>query len=149
MLVIGAYLSGELYDLFSLERMRVSRLLPKFGRLSALLATSALLIPVCYTHAASTTTTPTTPVKTISASQTTPIVTNGADVTIASGGSITVGKGAAVTVNSSNSVDNEGAITGNNGMITGILVTKGGHRQRSSMMRRSRSRIRRWQRPFR
>jgi hypothetical protein len=126
MLVIATYLSGELDDRFSLERMRVSRLLPKFGRLSALLATSALLIPVYYTHAASTTTTTTVKTKTVSGSQTTPIVTNGADVTIASGGSITVGKGAAVTVNSSNSVDNEGTITGNNGMITGILVTKGG-----------------------
>src|ERR1700722_18182008 len=130
MLVIGRYLSGEYDDRFSLERMRVSRLLPKFGRLSALLATSALLIPVYYTHAASTTTTTTTTTtktKTFSGSQTSPIVTNGADITIASGGSITVSKGAAVTVNSSNSVDNEGTITGNDGSnLTGILVTKGG-----------------------
>lgn len=125
MLVIGAHLSGEFDDLFSLEHMRVSRLLPKFGRLSVLLATSALLIPVCYTHAASTTTT-TTPVKTVSGSQTTPVTTNGSDVTIASGGSITVGKGFAVKVNTANSVDNEGTITGNNGQITGILVTNGG-----------------------
>jgi hypothetical protein len=125
MLVIGAYLSGELYDLFSLERMRVSRLLPKFGRISVLLATSAILVPVYYTHAASTT--PTTPVKTISGSQTTTAITKGSDITIASGGSITVGKGAAVLVDTPNSVDNEGTITGNDGNnLTGILVTKGG-----------------------
>src|ERR1700684_4279460 len=99
MLVIDTFLSGELDDLFSLERMRVSRLLPKFGRLYALLATSALLVPVYCTNAqTTTTTTTTTKTKTVSGSQSTPIVTNGADITIASGGSITVGKGAAVTV---------------------------------------------------
>jgi hypothetical protein len=118
MLVIGRYLSGECDDLFSVEHVRVSGSLPKFGRISALLATSALLVPVYYTHAATTD---------ISASQSTPVTTNGNDILIESGGTITVGKGAAVTINSANKVDNEGAITVNDANnASGILVTKAG-----------------------
>ena len=93
-------------------------LLPRFRRLSLLLATSALLIPAYYAHAGSTS---------ITDSQTTPVTTNGNDVTIESGGSVTITKGAAVTVNSANVVDNEGTITGNDGNnVTGILVISGG-----------------------
>jgi len=93
-------------------------LLPRFRRLSLLLATSALLVPAYYAHAGTTT---------ISDSVTTPVTSNGNDVTIDSGGAITITKGAAVTVNSANSVDNEGTITGNDGNnMTGILVTQGG-----------------------
>jgi hypothetical protein len=116
MLVIGDYLSGECDDGFSLERMRVRKLLPGFRRISILLATSAILVPVYYTHAQTS----------ITGSQTTPVKTNGNDVTIESGGTITITGGAAITVNSNNTVDNEGTIAGNNGNnMNGILVTTG------------------------
>jgi hypothetical protein len=63
----------------------------------------------------------------ISASQNAPVSTSSAgDVTIVSGGSVNVGGGAAVTIDSSNSVANQGAIAGNDGQITGILVNSGG-----------------------
>ena len=95
-------------------------LLPRVRRLSLLLATSAALFPVYYTHAGT---------NTISGSQTTPVTSKGNDVTIGSGGSISIGTGAAVTLNSANAIDNEGTITGantTNGAMTGIQVTVGG-----------------------
>jgi hypothetical protein len=96
--------------------MRVRKLLPGFRRISILLATSAILVPVYYTHAQTS----------ITGSQTTPVKTNGNDVTIESGGTITITGGAAITVNSNNDADNEGTIAGNDGNhMTGILVTKG------------------------
>jgi hypothetical protein len=118
-LVIRQNLSGEYDGFFILERVRVTMLLPRFRRLSLLLATSAALVPLYYTHAGTTT---------ISGSQTTPVTTNGNDVTISSGASITVTGGAAVTVNSANTVENDGTITGNDGNnMTGILVTTGAY----------------------
>jgi hypothetical protein len=93
-------------------------LLPRFRRLPLLLATSALLVPVCHALAGTTT---------ISASQTTPVTTNGNDIVIDSGGAITITSGAAVTVNTPNTVDNQGSITGNDGNnMTGILVKGAG-----------------------
>jgi hypothetical protein len=116
MLVIGVYLSGEYDDRFSLERMRVSKLRPGFRRISILLATSAILVPVYYTHAQTS----------ITGSQTTPVKTGGKDVTVGSGGTITITGGSAITINSNNTVDNEGTIAGNNGNnMDGIKVTTG------------------------
>jgi hypothetical protein len=123
-LVIRENLSGEYDGLFILERVRVTMLLPRFRRLSLLLAASAALVPVYYTHAGSTT---------ISGSQSTPVTTNGNDVTIESGGAITVTSGAAVTINSPNFVENDGTITGNDGNnMTGILVTNGAYQSISN-----------------
>ena len=96
-------------------------LLPRVRRLSFLLATSAVLLPVYYTHAGTTE---------ISDDETTTVFTKGNDVTIDSSASVTVGSKATagVVVNSANSVDNEGVITGNDGTNqSGILVKVGGN----------------------
>ena len=125
MLVIRGNLSGEYDGFFVLERARVTILLPRIRHLSLLLATSAVLLPVCHAHAGSTT---------ISDSETKPVTTSkDGDITINSGGSITVGKSVTngiVTVDSINKVDNEGTITGNDGTNqAGILVTIGGAKE--------------------
>ena len=96
--------------------MRVSKLRPGFRRISILLATSAILVPVYYTHAQTS----------ITGSQTTPVKTGGSDVTVQSGGTITITGGSAITINSNNTVDNEGTIAGNDGNnMNGILTTTG------------------------
>ncbi|MBV9528420.1 MAG: autotransporter domain-containing protein, partial [Sphingomonas sp.] len=61
--------------------------------------------------------------QTISTAVTTPVATNGQDITITSTGSVKPSSGAAVTINSSNSVTNQGAIaiSGANNS-TGILA---------------------------
>jgi len=119
-LVIRENLSGEYDGLFILERARVTMLLPRVRRLSLLLAASAALLPLCYAHAGTTE---------ISDDETTPVTSNGNDVTVDSGASITVGTNAsaAITVNSPNAIDNEGSITANDGTNqSGIKVTVGG-----------------------